>query len=327
MAEAENILSPEELDALSSGIEDGSIEAGAGLNISARAVKHDIVKKDSSKGVNVDVINAVNTRFLSKFKNELSTVFRTEVKGAAREVKLMPYHEYCEMATAPSASNVIKLKPLHGNSLVVIDPAIIFRCFDSFFGGTGDREQELLPSRIFTSTEVSINNILMNITFDALKQAWLILQPVDPSSVSMSNNARSVLVSDDNDLVLLSRIVLTWGEDESGTVDIVYPYYALKTIRESLIRPSSDEEKDDIATKWTEDLQGAVLDSELAVKVVLAQIDTTLKAVELMGEEQVLYFAKPKYARLDVEGVPFFQGNVGTQSSNMAFQIVNGKPK
>ena len=116
MAEAENILSPEELDALSSGIEDGSIEAGAGLNISARAVKHDIVKKDSSKGVNVDVINTVNTRFLSKFKNELSTVFRTEVKGAAREVKLMPYHEYCEMATAPSASNVIKLKPLHGNS-------------------------------------------------------------------------------------------------------------------------------------------------------------------------------------------------------------------
>jgi flagellar motor switch protein FliM len=46
-----------------------------------------------------------------------------------------------------------------------------------------------------------------------------------------------------------------------------------------------------------------------------------------MGEEQVLYFEKPKYARLDIEGVPFFQGNVGTQSSNMAFQIVNGKPK
>ena len=41
MADPTNLLSPEELDALAAGIEDGSIEADTGVNTGTEAVKHD----------------------------------------------------------------------------------------------------------------------------------------------------------------------------------------------------------------------------------------------------------------------------------------------
>jgi flagellar motor switch protein FliM len=140
MAENENVLSPEELDALSAGLEDGSIEANAGLNTLVKAVKHDIVKKDSSKGINIDAINPINDRFLVRFKEELSTILRSKVKGSSETVRLVPYGDYLKEIELPVACNVVRVKPLHGTSLIIIQPKLLFRCFDSFFGGEGDRK-------------------------------------------------------------------------------------------------------------------------------------------------------------------------------------------
>jgi flagellar motor switch protein FliM len=327
MADTENVLSPEELDALSAGIEDGSIASDAGLNTDVRAVKHDIVKKDSSKGININAINPINDRFLFHFKDELSTILRSKVKGSAEAVRLVPYSEYLENIALPVASNVVRIKPLHGNSLIVIEPKILFRCFDSFFGGEANSSEELTPNRIFTPTEVSINNILVNVVFDSLQQAWAPVEPISCSAVSFANTPKSAGITDENDLVLVSRLNLELDQQETGVVDIVYPYYALKTIRESLVRPSSDDVKDELAEQWSINLGNAVLDSELQVTVSLAQIETTLKAFESLREDDIMFFAKPSLARIDVENISVYEGNVGMQSSNMAVQFVKPMPR
>ena len=47
-----NLLSTEELGALTAGIDDGSIEVDTGINVGAQVVRHDIASEDSSLGVN-----------------------------------------------------------------------------------------------------------------------------------------------------------------------------------------------------------------------------------------------------------------------------------
>ncbi|HAZ80995.1 MAG TPA: flagellar motor switch protein FliM [Porticoccaceae bacterium] len=322
MAENENVLSPEELDALSAGLEDGSIEANAGLNTLVKAVKHDIVKKDSSKGINIDAINPINDRFLVRFKEELSTILRSKVKGSSETVRLVPYGDYLKEIELPVACNVVRVKPLHGTSLIIIQPKLLFRCFDSFFGGEGDRSAKLSVARSFTPTEISINNILVNIIFASLEQAWSPVEKIQCSAVALANSPKSADIVEGNDLVLVTRINIELADGDMGVVDIVYPYYSLKTIRESLVRPSSENVKDDLATQWSLDLKNAVLDAELKTTVSLAQIETTLKAFEALREEDIIFFAKPNFATMDVENIPVYEGHVGMQSSNMAIQLV-----
>ena len=60
MLEKDNLLSPEELQALSAGLEDGSFEVGSGLNTSLRVVKHDLASEDTSLWINVSSIDMIN---------------------------------------------------------------------------------------------------------------------------------------------------------------------------------------------------------------------------------------------------------------------------
>ena len=67
MAELDNLLSQEELDALTAGLRDGSIEADTGLNSDVSVMRHDLTNEDSSLGVNVGAIDMINERFIRQF--------------------------------------------------------------------------------------------------------------------------------------------------------------------------------------------------------------------------------------------------------------------
>ena len=133
MADKENVLSPEELDALTVGINDGSIESGTGLNTQLKAIKHDLVNEEDSKGINTSAINSINDRILLGFKRRLSSVIRVPVKGVAEAVKIQTYGDYMGDLLVPQAINIIRARPLHGEALVVINPDLIGECFDNFF--------------------------------------------------------------------------------------------------------------------------------------------------------------------------------------------------
>ena len=60
MATRQNLLSDEELAALSEGLKDGSIETDTGFNTKVRVRKHDLASENSSLGVNVSSIDMIN---------------------------------------------------------------------------------------------------------------------------------------------------------------------------------------------------------------------------------------------------------------------------
>ena len=134
MVEQDNLLSAEELQALSAGLEDGSLEVGSGLNTSLRVMKHDLTSEDTSLGVNVSSIDMINERFIRQLRVGLVEVLRTTPKVQVAEIKTMRFHEYVSPLKSPLSVNTIRINPLRGFSLVVIDTAVIFSCLDNFFG-------------------------------------------------------------------------------------------------------------------------------------------------------------------------------------------------
>ena len=323
MAETSNLLSQEELDALAAGIEDGSIESDTGVNTSARAVKHDLTNEDSSLGVNVGAVDMINERFVRQFRLGLLEVLRTTPKVNMANVEIMKFGDYLKDLSPPLAVNTIRLNPLRGYSMVVIEPSVIFASLDNFFGGFGRGIDSLPPGRLFTPTESSIIKIMMDVFFGSLQEAWAPILPLQCEHVGSEINPQFAQIADENDLVVVSRFSSDLGDQASGNIDLVYPYSSLKPIRDLLRSRVQTGDGNDASDKaWSTELQSAALDAELELKVTLADIETTLKQFEELREDDVIYLNKADYARIHINDVPVFDADIGSNGSNMAAQIV-----
>jgi flagellar motor switch protein FliM len=323
MADNKNLLSPEELEALATGIEDGTIETDTGLNGDLKAVKHDLTSEDSSLGMNLGALNIINERFVRHFKTGILEVLRADAKVSSEKVTVVPYREYISSLEAPVAINTMSLSPLTGTSLAVIEPSVIFAALDNFFGGPGSDMKDLSPTRTFTPTEVSINKIITNILFGSLQEAWAPVMSIKCVINDLISSPHAVKIADNDELVVVSRFVTDIGKRAKGNIDIVYLYSTLKPIRESLeSRVQASAEGPGSKISWTADLMAAAMDAEVEISVFLGDIETTFKDFESLRQGDILYFKKPDHAKARANGIAVFTGDIGTRDAHMAVQFV-----
>jgi len=319
---ATSLLTPDELSALAEGVMDGSIPVDTGFNTAARVKKHDLASEDSSLGVNITSIDMINERFIRTFRLGLVEMLRTSPKVNPNQVEIVRFGDYLKSLKAPLSVNVVRMNPLRGNSIVVIDPTVVFSSLDSFFGGFGKGVGNLPPGRLFTPTESRIINMILEVFFRSLKDAWSAVLPVDFELVSSEINPQCAQIADENDLVILTRFEAEGNMDAQGFIDLVYPYASLKPIRELLrSRVQSGDGNDESDKQWREELEEAVDSASLEARVLLGSIESSFGEIETMKEGDVLFFKKPDLARLLVNGLPAFDVQVGTIGAQTAVQI------
>jgi len=318
-----NLLSDEELAALSEGVRDGSIETDTGFNTKVRVRKHDLASEDSSLGVNVSSIDMINERFIRMFRMGLLEVLRTSPRVNPTRVRIMKYSEYLQDLKPPLAVNMIRMGPLRGNSVIIIDPNVVFSSLDSFFGGFGKGVADLPPGRLFTPTESRIIKIILEVFFRSLKEAWAPLMPIECEHISSEINPHFAQIADENDLVVLSRFEAdATASGGRGFIDLVYPYATLKPVRELLSsRVSSGEGNEESDRKWRSELAAGVGDAKLELQVTMGEVKTTLHHLNNLQEGDLLFFKKDDTALMSANGVPAFHVNVGSRGSQVAVQI------
>lgn len=322
---ADNLLSADELAALAEGVDDGSIAIDTGFNTTLRFKKHDLASEDSSLGVNISSIDMINERFIRLFRPHLMDVLRTSPRVTPTKSQIVKFGQYVKDLKAPLSVNVVRMNPLRGYSLVVIDPTIVFSSLDSFFGGFGQGTVgTLLPGRMFTPMEMRIINMILDVTFKDIQEAWGPLMHVNLEFVSAEINPQFAQISDENDLVIVSRFETETATKNTGFIDLVHPYASLKPVRELLrSRVQSGDGNEDSDRQWRDEFEDAVNDSCLQANVVLGTIKSTIKDIESMQAGDILYFKKPEFACLQAAGIPAFNVHVGTLGAQTAVQIAH----
>ncbi len=301
---------------------DGSIPVDTGFNTAARVKKHDLASEDSSLGVNITSIDMINERFIRTFRLGLVEMLRTSPKVNPNQVEIVRFGDYLKSLKAPLSVNVVRMNPLRGNSIVVIDPTVVFSSLDSFFGGFGKGVGNLPPGRLFTPTESRIITMILEVFFKSLTDAWSAVLPVDFELVSSEINPQFAQIADENDLVILTRFEAEGNQNTQGFIDLVYPYASLKPIRELLrSRVQSGDGNEESDKQWREELEDAVDSASLEGRVLLGSIESSFGEIEAMKEGDVLFFKKPELARLLVNGLPAFDVQVGTIGAQTAVQI------
>ena len=200
----------------------------------------------------------------------------------------------------------------------------MFSSLDSFFGGFGKGVSDLPPGRLFTATETRIIHIILTVFFRSLKDAWAPILAIDCEQVSAEINPQFAQISDENDLVIVSRFETETATKNTGFIDLVHPYASLKPVRELLrSRVQSGDGNEDSDRQWRDEFEDAVNDSCLQASVVLGTIKSTIKDIESMQAGDILYFKKPEFACLQAAGIPAFNVHVGTLGAQTAVQIAH----
>jgi len=319
---ATSLLTPDELSSLAEGVKDGSIPVDTGFNTKARIKKYDLASEDSSLGVNVSSLDMINERFIRVFRLGLLEMLRTSPKVNGTQVQIVRFGDYLKGLKAPMSVNMIRMNPLRGYSIVVIDPTVVFSSLDTFFGGFGRGVGELPPSRMFTPTESRIINMILEVFFKSLKEAWSPIMPLEFELVSSEINPQFAQIADENDLVILTRFEAEGQLNSQGFIDLVYPYSSLKPIRELLrSRVQSGDGNEESDKQWHDELEDAVESTSLETRILLGHIETSYGEIEAMREGDVLFFKKPDLARMLVNGLPAFDVQVGILGAQVAVQI------
>jgi flagellar motor switch protein FliM len=319
---ASSLLTQDELNVLTEGVTDGSIPVDTGFNTTARVKKHDLASEDSSLGVNITSIDMINERFIRTFRLGLLEMLRTTPRINPKRVEIVRFGDYLKTLKPPLSVNMVRMNPLRGNSLVVIDPTVVFSSLDSFFGGFGRGVGQLPSGRLFTPTELRIIKMILDVFFRSLKEAWAPLMELDFDVVSQEINPQFAQIADENDLVILTRFDSEGNNDSRGFIDLVYPYASLKPVRELLRnRVQTGDGNEESEKQWQEDLATAVDNSALEMRVLLGSIESSFGEIEHMQAGDLLYFKKPDNAKILINGIPAFEAQVGTLGTQTAVQI------
>ncbi len=337
MATSGNLLSPEELAALSEGIDDGTIAIDTGFNVTTLVKKHDLASEDSTLGVNTSSLEMINERFVRLFRMGLMEVLRTSPRINPSRAQIIRFGDYLKDMRPPLAVNTIRINPLRGFSLVMIEPTLVFSALDNFFGGTGsgmpgnqkrratdkpgDNPNALPPTRMFTPTESRVIKIILEVFFRALKEAWAPLLGVSFEHVGSEINPQFAQIADENDLVIMSRFETESVGGNKGFIDLVYPYASLKPLRDLLRNRVQADGSAESDLKWRNDLTKAAGDSMVELQVLLGQVVDSYERIETLKEGDLLFFKKSELATVYIGGLPAFDCQVGMAGPNVAIRI------
>lgn len=323
MAENQPLLSPDELAALSASLSDGSLDIDTGYNLDAPVRKHDLAAEDSSLGVNVSSLDMINERFIRLFRLGMLEVLRTSPRINPSRAQIVRFGDYVKDLKAPLSVNVIRMAPLRGYAMVVIEPTVVFSSLDSFFGGFGRGVGQLPPGRLFTPTESRIIKIILQVFFRSFKEAWGPVTTIDFEHVSSEINPQFAQIADENDLVVLSRFESEATAQGKGFIDMVIPYVALKPVRDLLRSRVQTGDGNEASDKvWHAQLEDAVRDSALEIQVLLGKLSLSLQQLQNMQPGDVLPFKKSESARALIEDMPVYDVEIGAMGSQVAVKIV-----
>jgi flagellar motor switch protein FliM len=326
MVEDSSRLSEEELSALASddGFDDDLGSLLDPSEVSSASVRpHNLVTEDTTIGINLAAVDMITERFTRHLRLGLMEVLRTSPRITANRVKTMMYSDYLYELKPPLSVNTMRLSGLRGTSMVVIDPSVVFAALDNFFGGFGRGIDGLPPGRLFTPTETRIINIMLEVIFASIHEAWSPIMDIQCEPVAAEINPQFVQIVDENDLVIVCHLEVELLGKERGAIDIVYPFSSLKPIRDILrgrVQDSEDPSVDhDI---WARELAGAAADAELEHRVLLGEIEMTLGDFNKMKQGEVLDLRKFDLARVLIDDIPLFEAEVGTANGYAAARLL-----
>ncbi len=315
-----DLLSQDEIDALLHGVDDGDVDTGADDDDfgkgSARA--YDFNSQERIVRGRMPTLEMVNERFARHFRIALFNFLRRAAEISVSGIQVQKFSEFIQGLFVPTNLNVIRMSPLRGRALIVMEPRLVFTAVDNFFGGGGQFYNKV-EGREFTPTEMRIIRLIIEMIFKDLAEAWKPVMDIDFEYINSEVNPQFANIVSPSEIVVISTIHVEL-EGGGGDINIAMPYTMIEPIRELLDAVTSD--RGEVDGRWQDSLRNEIMRSEVIVNSKLIEKEMSISDVIELKKGDVIPIEMPETVLLEVENVPVFRGKLGLSDGNYAIEII-----
>ncbi|MDO9104282.1 MAG: flagellar motor switch protein FliM [Methylovulum sp.] len=315
-----DLLSQEEIDALLYGVDEGS------LTSETEEFEDKSVVREYSFGSQERIIRGrmptmemVNERFTRLLRISLFLFLRRSSEVFITGIQVKKFSEYVLGLHVPTNLNIVRVTPLRGRALIVMESPLVFTLVDNFFGGGGQFHPKT-DGREYTPTEMRVIRLVIEMIFKDLKEAWKPVMELNFEYIGSEINPQFANIVSPAEIVVISSVHVEL-EGGGGDINIAMPYSMLEPIRELLVAISSDS--GDTDGGWQMSLRNEILRAEMTVSSFLLEKQMTLRDVMHFKKGDVIPVEMPKTVTLNVAGIPTFEGKVGISDGNYAVRIIH----
>jgi len=315
-----DLLSQDEIDALLHGMDDGDVETEEEVAEEEGEVRvYDLASHERIVRGRMPTLEMINERFARHTRISLFNLLRRNADVSVGGVQVMKYGDYIHTLYVPTSINLLRVSPLRGSALLVMDAKLVFKLVDNFYGGDGRHAK--IEGREFTPTEIRLISRVIEQFFGDLEESWAPVMPlkfeingheVNPAMANVINPSEVVVVSS-------FQVDLDGG---TGEFHVTMPYSMLEPIRDMLISgyQPAEEELDE---RWIESVRREVMVAPMGLSLKIAERTMTLRDVLALEEGDIIPVDISEQLPLAINKVPVFPCELGTSRGNLAVKIVD----
>ncbi len=313
----QDILSQDEIDALLHGIDDGDIGDEEPVDPS-QARAFDFQSQERIVRGRMPTLEMINERFARLFRIGLFNMLRRTPEVSVVGVDMIKFGEYVHTLFVPTSLNIVRIHPLRGNSLCIVDPKLVFVLVDNFFGGDG-RYYTKIEGREFTSTELRVVRMVLDQAFADLQEAWAPVLPVEFEYSSSEVNPQFANIVSPSEVVVVCRfnVELDGG---GGEFHVTIPYTNIEPIREQL-NAGVQSDRNEVDERWTRSLREEMKGAEVELSSVLTEVTISLRDLRRLKPGDIIPCEIPEMVTVKAEDVPILRGRYGESEGHAAIKI------
>lgn len=319
------VLSQNEVDALLSAVSDNRIDgSGQATTQGPGVIQYDLANQDRIIRGRMPTLDIIHDRFIRLFRMSLSNSLRKMANISVNSTGPLKFSEFMNSLPLPSCLNILRLDPLRGAAVMVVESKLLYALVDSFFGGN-DVPYTKIEGKDFTPIEIKIARRLVMTAIDDLEKAW---EPVYPLKIGYSRteiNPQFVAIVPPSDVVIATTFDVEL-EKVSGTVKIVIPYSTLEPIK-SKLSVGFQSEQLEVDVIWINRVKEKIMQTNANLLVRLGTADITVRDLLELEVGDIIQLGSDATMPLDVlvEGKPKFKGIPGLSKGNRAIKITESQ--
>jgi flagellar motor switch protein FliM len=316
---SENVLSQEEIDALLSAMDRGEVDLDVpDKGKPAPEVKaYDLTSQNAMLRHQFYALEEVWDKFSNLLTRQLSANLKKAVEVEFFSTELVKYGEFIQAFSFPTSFTVFSMDPLIGNSLMAIEPTLVFSLIDCMFGGEGKSLEEV---REFTMIEQRMMRKFALEVLRSLEKAWEIVYAVRVGIKKTENKPEYVhLVTPDE--LMITVVMSVTGAEFTGNMHLCISYRMLEPIKDKLSSKYLREKEYEAV--FSSQIQRLLDATRVEITSELGRTRQTIGALLNLKIDDVLRLPKGPDDPIvvNVEKIPKFLGFPGVVKGNRAVQI------
>jgi flagellar motor switch protein FliM len=324
---ARSVLSQNEIDALLQGIESSEVEVAESaaqptVKPQSGPPSYDFGRSELSIHGQLPGLESIFNKFARRLRNIFASELGKAVYVGLDTLEAVPYEDLIKRLPLPSSIHLVRLEPLRGQSLAVLEARLAYAMIEIFFGGSGQRPVRA-EGREFTAIETSFLGKFVGKMLKGMEDAWQPLLQINGRYLGSEMNPYLLGATAVADVMVMGTFNVEMSSQVSGEIIFSIPLSALEEVRDRLKSAFLLEQESEDNNETGYRLRSHLMDTEVEVRAILDVVDLSLKEILNLRPGDFVQLDRKAMANicLSLEGKTLFAGQ-GAQHEGKAVCVI-----